>query len=131
MSTAKNKAVVRRFVKEVLTKGKTEVIDELLAPNYANTLMGVTNREAFKGAVSGLDAAFRSREFKIDQLVAEGNCVVLRATMNATLASGKKVSSRVMTYYCLAKGKIVVDDPMSDPPMSQFLGGMMPPQSSS
>ena len=29
MSTAKNKAAVRRFVKEVLTKGKIEAIDEL------------------------------------------------------------------------------------------------------
>ena len=131
MSIAKNKAVVRRFIKEVLTRGNVGLLDELLAPNYVNPSMGVTNREGFKGAVSGLKAALPLRDFRIGDLVAEGNSVVYRGTMNATLASGKKVTARVITYYRLAKGKIVEDDPMAVPDLGQLLGGMKPPASGS
>ena len=127
MSTAKNKAVVRRFVKEVLSRGKVDLVDELLAPNYVNPSMGVKNRDGFKGVVSGLKAAMPKRDFKIEDLVAEGNSVVFRGTMVATLPSGKKVTARVITYYRLAKGKIVEDDPMTVPDLNQLMGGMMPP----
>jgi predicted ester cyclase len=71
------------------------------------------------------------RDFKIEDLVAEGNSVVFRGTLNTTLAGGKKVSARVITYYRLAKGKIVEDDPMATPDLNQLLGGMMPAPSGS
>jgi len=129
MSSVKNKAVVRRFVKEVLGRGNTELIDELLAPNYANPSMGVTNRSGFKAVVSGMKSAMPVRDFKIEDLVAEGNSVVFRGTLNTTLASGKKVSARVITYYRLAKGKIVEDEPMATPDLSQLMGGVAPPPS--
>lgn len=131
MSIVKNKAVVRRFIKEVLGRGDVDLIDELLAPNYVNRSMGANDRAGFKAVVSGLKAALPERDFKIADLVAEGDSVVFRGTMNVTLASGKKVSLRVITYYRLAKGKIVEDDPISTPDLAQFLGGMMPPPSGS
>jgi hypothetical protein len=46
--------------------------------------------------------------------------------MNFTLASGKKVSARVITYYRLANGKIVEDEPISTPPLNEVLGMMQP-----
>lgn len=106
-------------------------MDELLAPDYANPSMGVTNRDGFKTIVSGLKGAMPVRDFEIGDLVAEGDSVVLRGNMNFTLASGKKVSARVITYYRLAKGKIVVDEPITMPPLTEVLGGMMPPKSGS
>ena len=54
MSTDKNKAVVRQFIKEVLGNGNTDLIDELLAPDYMNLSMGVTSRGGFKAVISGL-----------------------------------------------------------------------------
>ena len=51
MTTDGNKDVVRRFVKEVLSGGNIDLIDELVAPNYVNPSMGVTNRTGFKGVV--------------------------------------------------------------------------------
>jgi len=131
MSIDKNKAIVRRFIKEVLGHGNIDLIDELLAPNYVNPAMGVTKRAGFKAVVSGLKAAMPVRDFKTANLVAEGDSVVFRGTMNVTLASGKKVSLRVITYYRLARGKIVEDDPISTPDLAQFLGGLMPPPSRS
>ncbi len=52
MSTDKNKAVVRQFIKEVLGNGNTDLIDELLAPEYMNLSMGVTNRAGLDFRVS-------------------------------------------------------------------------------
>jgi predicted SnoaL-like aldol condensation-catalyzing enzyme len=131
MSIVKNKAVVRRFIKEVLGRGNTELIEELLAPNYVNPSMGVANRAGFKAVVSGLKAAMPVRDFKIVNLIAEGNSVVFRGTLDTTLPGGKKVTARVITYYRLAKGKIVEDDPMATPDLNQLMGGMMPPHSGS
>lgn len=131
MTTDNNKAVVRRFIKEVLAGGNVDLVDELLAPSYVNRAFGASNRAAFKKVVSGLKSAMPARDFKIEDLVAEGNSVVFRGTTNMTLASGKKVTARIITYYRLAKGKIVEDDPMAVPDLNQLMGGMMPPTSGS
>jgi predicted SnoaL-like aldol condensation-catalyzing enzyme len=131
MSLEENKRVVRRFVKEVLAGGDISVMDELLAPNYANPSMGVTNRDGFKAVLSGLKAAIPVRDFEIANLVAEGDSVVFRGNFHWTSADGKKVSGRVVTYYRLANGKIIEDEPMSTPPLTDMLGGMMPPKPSS
>jgi predicted SnoaL-like aldol condensation-catalyzing enzyme len=131
MTTDANKTVVRRFIKDVLSGGNIDLIDELLAPDYVNPSMGVTNRTGFKAVVSGLKASVPARDFEIVDLVAEGDSVVFRGNMNITLASGKKVSARVITYYRLANGKIGEDEPISTPPLTELLGGMMPLKSGS
>ncbi|MDA4127531.1 MAG: ester cyclase [Thaumarchaeota archaeon] len=129
MSTEENKRVVRRFINEVLSGGNVNVMDELLAPNYANPSMGATNRDGFKAVVSGLKAAMPVRDFEIADLVAEGDSVVFRGNFYFILAGGKKVSGRVITYYRLVNGKIVEDEPITMPPLTDVMGGMMPPKS--
>jgi len=128
MTNDRNKVIVRKFIQEVLGKGNIDLIDELLAPDYVNPSMSVTNRTGFKAVVSGLKASIPERDFDIGNLVAEGDSVVFRGNMNVTLDSGKKVSARVITYYRLVDGKIVEDEPISTPPLSELLAGMMPPK---
>ena len=70
-----------------------------------------------------------ARDFEIVDLVAEGDSVVFRGNMNVTLASGKKVSARDITYYRLVNGKIVEDEPISTPPLTELLADMVPPKS--
>jgi hypothetical protein len=48
MSTDQNKAILRRFVMEVLAGGNLDLIDELLAPNYVNRGIGGTISPASK-----------------------------------------------------------------------------------
>jgi predicted SnoaL-like aldol condensation-catalyzing enzyme len=129
MTTDENKAIVLRFIKEVLGGGNTEVLDDLLAPDYVNPSMGITNRAGFKAVISGLKASVPARDFEIADVVAEGDSVVFRGNMNVSLANGKKVSARVITYYRLVNGKIVEDEPISTPPLTELLGGMMTPKS--
>jgi len=128
MTTDANKVIVRRFIKEVLGGGNADLIDELLAPDYVNPSMGVTNRAGFKAVISGLKASAPARDFEIADLVAEGDSVIFRGNMNVTLPSGKKVSARVITYYRLANGKIVEDEPISTPPLTEVMSSMMPPR---
>ena len=135
MSTEQNKAVVRRFITEVLTGRNTGVADELLAPNYVNRLTRM-DREGFKAMGAGLGAAIPDLRFQIENLVAEGDAVVARFTMEGTHTgslmgespSGKRLSARGLTYYSLANGRIVEDDPMTTPSIIEALGIQMPAQ---
>lgn len=56
-SSVENKAVVSRFITEVLQGGKVNLVDELLAPNYINPGMGNADRDHFKGILGPSVAA--------------------------------------------------------------------------
>ncbi len=124
MSTDQNRSVVRRFITEVLAGGDVDLVDGLLAPNYVNRAMG-TDLAAFKAMLTGLAAALPSRRFDIEDLVAEGDAVVARYTSDMTDATGKAISMRGLTYYRLADGRIVEDDPHTTPDMTQLVGDLM------
>jgi ketosteroid isomerase-like protein len=109
---------------EILAGGNIALVDELLAPNYVNRATG-TDREATKGVFTALRGALPGLRFQIENLVAEGDAVVARFTMEATLA-GKPTSMRGLTYYGLANGRIVEDDPITTPDLMPLLSSQMP-----
>ncbi len=122
MSTDQNKAIVRRFMTDVLQGGKLDLVDELLAPTYVNPAMGGADLAAFKGILAGMAAAGISLRFTIQDLVAEGDSVVARLTIEATRPGAEKASAQALTYYRVADGKIVEDDPISRPDLAGLLG---------
>jgi predicted ester cyclase len=117
-SLEQNKAVVRRFMTEVLEGGNLDLIDEILAPDYVNTTMGNADRTAFKGMLGALRSA--GLTFTIRELVAEGDAVVARFTVEVTVA-GQKKTALGLTYYGLVNGKIAIDEPLSSPDLGQLL----------
>ena len=127
MSVDENKAVVRRFLGAISRGGDLELIDELLSPTYVNRGMGNIDRAGLKAMLSGMEAA---SDVEIGELIAEHDSVVARTTMNVTLASGKKVAVRAITYYRLADGQIVEDDTMTTPDLAQILVDSVPAQAS-
>jgi predicted ester cyclase len=127
MSTEQNKAVVRRFITETLAGGAVDVIDDLLAPNYHNPMMGGVDRAGFKAMLSAMGAVISDMRFDIQDLVAEGDAVVARFTWAYTLASGKKIEGRGLTYYRLADGKIVADDHFQMPDPTPEIAALMAP----
>jgi predicted ester cyclase len=130
MSTEQNKAVVRRFIKEVLVGGNLDVIDELLAPNYVNrALAGGMDRAGFKAMLPAMGAAVPDRPMEIEALIAEGDAVVARISFEYNLPSGEKISGRGLTYYRLADGKIEEDDPITTPDLAQTMGALLAPPS--
>jgi predicted ester cyclase len=133
MSTEQNKAVVRQFMNEVLTGRNTGLVDKLLAPNYVNRLTHM-DLAAFKAMGAGVGAAMPDARFEIENLVAEGDAVMARFTLEGTHTgslmgespSGKKISLHGLAYYALANGRIVEDDPIMTPDLLQSLGIQMP-----
>ena len=129
MSTEQNKAVVRRFLAEVLAGGDLAALDELLAPSYHNPVMGGMDRAGFKAMLPALRTVISDMRFDSIDLVAEGDAVIARYTSTMTLATGKKIETRGMTYYRLADGRIVEDDPIQSPDPTQELAALMTPPS--
>jgi ketosteroid isomerase-like protein len=126
MSTEQNKAVVRRFMTEVLQGGNLDVLDEVLAPTYVNPAMGGADLAGFKAILAGMAGAAVGMRFTIDELLAEGDSVVARFAIEVTRADGEKLPAHGLTYYRLADGRIVEDDPFTRPDLGQLLG-MTPP----
>jgi predicted ester cyclase len=72
-----------------------------------------------------MSAALTDRRFDIEDLVAEGDAVVARYTGEMRDGSGKTISVRGLTFYRLADGKIVEDDPITTPDLAQELGPLL------
>ena len=125
MSTEQNKAVVRRFISEVLVGGHVDLVDDLLAANYVNRGMGDMGREGFKTFLNA-NTAGPGGGMQIEDIVAEGDAVMTRFTLAMTLPSGESLTARGMTYYRLADGRIVEDDPITTPDLTQVFADQMP-----
>jgi ketosteroid isomerase-like protein len=119
----RNKAVVLPFLTAISSGGNLDLIDDLVAPGYVNRGMGNVDLAGFKAMLSGMQGA---SDFDIEDLVAEGDAVVVRSTMRIDLADGRKVSARAITFYRFAQGRIVEDDTMTTPDLTQLLGDAVP-----
>lgn len=88
VSVEENKALVRRFYTEVINQGNLDLVDELVAADFVEheTLPGIptSGPEAAKGALGMFLAAFPDLQFTPDDIIAEGDKVVVRATMTGT-----------------------------------------------
>ena len=125
MSTEQNKAVVRRFITEVLVAGHVDLVDDLLAANYVNRGMGGLDRAGFKAWLSANSAGPGGR-MDIEDLVAEGDAVVARFSYAITFPTGEKITARGLTFYRLVDGRIVEDDPITTPDLMQAFAAQVP-----
>lgn len=108
MTTETNKAVVRRYIEEVINQGQIDVIDELFSPQM---------REKVRGFLRSGGDPFPDGREEIQHLVAEGNTVVahwiLRGTHRASFldipATGKAIEAHGFSIYFFENGQIVND----------------------
>ena len=89
MLSETNKTVSRRFFDEVFSKGKLNVLDEIVAKDHVNkgpgTLPGLpTGPEGAKQLITVYRNAFPDLHFTIDEQIAEGDKVVTRWTAHGT-----------------------------------------------
>jgi steroid delta-isomerase-like uncharacterized protein len=87
MSVEQNKAVVRRYYDEVLNQGHLSALDDIAADGYVENdpFPGQGNGLAdFKARVSTLLTAFSPCTFTIEDVVAEGDRVVVRWRSSGT-----------------------------------------------
>lgn len=83
-----NKALVRRWLDEVLTQGNLRQVDELLAPNYVlhdnNFPQGAHGRKDIKHRVTTYRATDPDAYFAVEDQLAEGDMVVTRWVAHGT-----------------------------------------------
>ncbi len=82
-----NKAVARRFFTEVWGGGSEAVAQELLSEAYVGHMTGSPaplNRAGWLEFFRGFRVAFPDAEFTIEDVIGEGDRVVMRLTMRGT-----------------------------------------------
>jgi steroid delta-isomerase-like uncharacterized protein len=118
MSTEQNKAIVRRLYEEVHSANNLDLIDTLYDQGFVSRmpLEGYPpTREGLKQTLLMARDAFPDYRATIDEILAEGDCVVVRWHTNGTHkgefqgipATGKTTSVPVITIHRIAAGKIV------------------------
>ncbi len=119
MSIEQNKALVRRFYDEVWSKGNLDAADDIFAADYVrhdlrpgNPLAGPAGQ---KKIAADFRAAFPDLRQTIDLVVAEGDMVVARWTMEGTNTgpwggvppTGKHAKIAGVNIFRIAHGKVV------------------------
>ncbi len=112
-----NKAILGRFIEEVINQKKLEVFDELVSPDAVphNVPPGTpADFQAWKSMVTMVLGAFPDLKATVEELVAEGDKVVIRANLQGTHkgelmgipATGKPVSFVATMIDRVSRGKI-------------------------
>ena len=116
--SAENKSLVRRWFREIWSKGKLAVADQIVATNYANHdpagPMPEPGREGFKKHVITYRNAFPDLTLAINDILAEGNKVTVRWTARGThkgelmgiAPTGKQTTLTGISVIRIAGGKL-------------------------
>jgi steroid delta-isomerase-like uncharacterized protein len=144
MSTEENKAIVRRWFDEVLSRGDMDALDSICAechPQFA-VVRGVMEpaplgMSGLKSLITGLRSAFPDLQATVEEQIAEGDKVVTRVTMRGTQrgefqgmpATGKAFSIPGVSIWEV-RGNLLIQEWVSWDAMGmmQQLGAMPVPQ---
>ena len=115
MSTETNKAIVRRYIEQVFNEGRLDLLEEFLAEEFESHTNLQPGPEGVKMFYTASIGAFPDQKTTIDDVIAEGDKVVVRATFKATHLgelfgippTARSVTMSWIAIYRLANGKIV------------------------
>jgi steroid delta-isomerase-like uncharacterized protein len=141
MSGEQNKAVVRQLIEQVFNQGNMAMMDELVAADFVEheeMPPGIPEgREGVELMTGMLRGAFPDFQATIEELIAEGDKVVLRMTWSGTQEgefmgippSGKRFTIAVIDIMHMDGGKIAEHWGLMDMMgMMQQLGAMPAPE---
>jgi len=105
-------------MEEVLNKGNMQAVDELIAPNFVehNPFPGqAPGVEGLKQAMVALRQAFPDLHVTVDEMLSDGDKVVIRSTMKGTHkgnfmnipATGKQMSVEGIDIVRISNGRAV------------------------
>ncbi|MBA3615018.1 MAG: SpoIIE family protein phosphatase [Actinomycetota bacterium] len=121
-----NKALVRRFVEEVLNGGNLDAVDELMAPDYLDHTVPsgkYAGREGHKRSLAKQLAASSDLRFHIEEQIAEGEKVVTWVVGSGThdqerfmglAPTGERITIENIIISRVVEGKIVEDRGVRD-----------------
>ena len=140
MSTQDNKALLRRFYDEVINKKNLAAIDEFIDPQMVDHALPPGMPAGIEGqrqVLSMYSTAFPDTHFTVEDMIAEGDKVVVRLSMSATQQgaflgqppTGKHVTFTGIDIIRIAGGKLVERWAETDMlGMLQQLGVVPPPE---
>jgi predicted ester cyclase len=125
MSTEENKALIRRFYEEVFNQRNLAALDDFYAPDHIDHTLppGLpVGPEGTKQAIAIMRAGFPDLRVSIEDMIAEGDKVVVRFTtrgtqrgmLGAISPSGKQVAVPTIEIIRMAEGKIAEDWGLDD-----------------
>ena len=117
MSIDENKTIARRWNEEIWSKGNLAAIDELLSSDFVFNYpsdRASPDREGYKRTVTELRGPYSDIQCNTEEVVAEGDKVVVRWTWSGThtgevwgaTATGKKLTITGISILHIADGKI-------------------------
>lgn len=114
MDIEKNKSIVMRHYKEVLSQQKLDVIDEIYAPVIELENGKSLSREEFKALAGRMATAFSDVVITISVQIAEADnvatCFKASGTHTGTFlgvsASGKRIQLNFMHFHVIENGRI-------------------------
>lgn len=119
MSLEENKKLVRRIYDELWNQRKLEVAEELIAQGAVNYDTGLLPQlfgpEEMKGTVRMVTAGFPDNRHDVEEMIAEGDKVVVRCTLTGTHEgefmgippTGRSIEVTEIHVYRLEDGKAV------------------------
>jgi steroid delta-isomerase-like uncharacterized protein len=87
MSLEQNKSRVLRYVEQVLNEGKFEAFKDRLSPNYRRQITAAAaalTADEQKKRLAGIRAAFPDIHLTVEDVIAEGDRVAFRMTLQGT-----------------------------------------------
>lgn len=140
MATEQNKALVRRLIEEIFNQGNINLADEVFAPDFVEHEQlppGIPDgREGVKALASMMRSAFPDFKATIDDILADGDKVVIRMTWSGAQkgefmgipATGRRMSIGVIDIIRVSEGKFVEHwGQMDSMGMMQQLGAIPAP----
>ena len=118
MSTEENRALVRRFVKEVFNQGDFDALEEIVTPDYVHhdptTGEFGSGVEGFKQLLGYYRKAFPNLEIELDDQIGAEDKVVDRWTGSGThqgelmgvAPTGRHVTASGISIHRISEGKI-------------------------
>ena len=86
MKLEQNKAIARRVIEDVFVRRDPSAVDDLIAVDFTPHDWGGVEkgRDAMRGAIRRTSAGLSGVEMRIEDMIAEGDRVVVRLTSSAT-----------------------------------------------
>ena len=122
MSLEENKAIVRK-VTEAENKKELTVLDELIAPDYVDYTLQLQGPQGYKEFLTVLFKAFPDWYETIEDLIAEGDKVCVRLTINTGIhtgefrgiaPTGKKSTHKAIQIWQIINGKVLKKESLYD-----------------
>ncbi len=126
MTPEQNKATVLRGYREMVDGHQLELAHELFTPDYTGTYTGapgpVRGPEEFRAFVGGFHAAFPDLRHDIEDIITDGDTVVVRATVRGTHTgdlmglppTGRTVAFGSMSFFTMRDGRAAAQHVVMD-----------------